>query len=64
MYLQNVLSTEENRSFERHVLHCGHCQERIEDEVNSLLALRRSAQACFAASQPKLGHALPAAFAF
>jgi Putative zinc-finger len=43
-YFLNLLSVEENQSFERHVLRCTHCQERIEDEVNSLLALRRAAQ--------------------
>jgi hypothetical protein len=43
-YLQNLLSVEENQSFERHVLSCGACQERIEDEMNSLLALRRGTQ--------------------
>jgi hypothetical protein len=40
----NLLSVEENQSFEGHVLECAHCQERVEDEMNSLLALRRAAR--------------------
>jgi hypothetical protein len=35
----------ENEEFEKHLLVCPHCQERIEDEMNSLLALRRAAHA-------------------
>jgi hypothetical protein len=42
-YLRNLLSAQENQSFERHILICAQCQERIEDEMNSLLALRRAA---------------------
>ena len=45
MYLQNVLPEAENLSFEQHVLNCRHCQSQIEDEMNSLLALRRGAMA-------------------
>jgi hypothetical protein len=41
-YFLNLLSGEENQQFESHVLLCRHCQERIEDEMNSLLALRRA----------------------
>jgi hypothetical protein len=53
-YLQNQLSSEENQRFEQHVLRCSACQERIEDEMNSLLALRRAALA-----QPLFGYSIP-----
>ena len=49
-YFLNLLSAEENQAFESHILRCGHCQERVEDEMNSLLALRRAAEV-------RLGHA-------
>lgn len=42
LYLNNLLSQKDNRAFERHVLACRHCQERIDDEMNVLLGLRRT----------------------
>ena len=45
LYLRNLLTAKENKSFEQHLLSCAHCQERIDDEVNVLLALRRAALA-------------------
>jgi hypothetical protein len=42
-YLSNQLSAQENQLFELHLLACRTCQEQIDDEVNSLLALRRAA---------------------
>jgi hypothetical protein len=42
LYLSNRLSPKDNQAFERHLLRCVHCQERIDDEVNVLLGLRRT----------------------
>ncbi len=44
LYLQNRLPSKDNEAFERHLLRFRSCQDSIEDEMNSLLALRRAAQ--------------------
>lgn len=45
LYLQNRLPAKDNEAFEGHLLRCRSCQDSIEDEMNSLLALRRAGEA-------------------